>query len=277
MKGEILETIEPNNAKAILVAGMKIGADAIKEVAGVPVLVIPDDFKVERFPDLEEKQKKPERVKETVTTETPQSFIDYFNHFANDTSVVFCDIDNANFTGIIDYHKGADPAWCNHKVTFKCKKTEEWASWLSMNNKKMSQLDFAYFIENNLEEIVTPDGATMLEIATSLKAKTKTTFQSGMLLANGQTQLQYIEEIDGSAGTKGEIKIPETIDIGLHLFEGGEPYRLQARFRYRINEGNLSMWYDLIRPQKTHRAAVEDVYKAINKDMKAVLFVNGAA
>jgi len=34
---------------------------------------------------------------------------------------------------------------------------------------------------------------------------------------------------------------------------------IDARFRYRIHEGNLAMWYDLIRLEKVKKSALDDI------------------
>jgi uncharacterized protein YfdQ (DUF2303 family) len=183
--------------------------------------------------------------------------------------VIFIDKDKATFKAIIDYHAVDTPNNTNHTAEFALKKTPEWGNWLSNNKKAMNQEDFGRFIEDNLEEIIEPTGATMLEIALSIQARTDTKFTSSQRLDNGQIQLQYHEEINGTAGNKGLLQIPQTFTIGLKLFEGGEPYKIEARLRYRIKEGNLAMWYELIRPHKTVDANIEDTTSLIANSIQA--------
>lgn len=262
------------DAETCVRAGIVIGTKSLVDVQGVPTLIVPPNYYVKQFADL---LPAPVRTEQTVACETAKSFIDYFNHFANDNSAVFCDTNAEKFTGVIDYHSAGRAAWCKHSVIYKCQRTHEASAWLANNSKKMEQEEFAVFIEDNALEIVTPPGATMLEIATHLKAQKKVNFISGTVLSNGQQSIRYMEEIQGSAGAKGELQIPEMIELGMRIFEGGEAYKLQARFRYRINTGKLIMWYDIIRPKQTLRAAVDDAYTVIKAAAKTQLFLNASA
>ena len=88
----------------------------------------------------------------------------------------------------------------------------------------------------------------MLEIALTLEAKKKVNFVSGLRLTNGSNEFTYEEQVDGSAA-KGKLKIPEKISLGIPVFLNGDPYKVEANFRYRIGDGGkLQMWYELVRP-----------------------------
>lgn len=264
----------PNDADACLQAGVMIGTQSLRDVQGVPTLLVPPNYTVKQYEHL---LPAPVHTEKTVVCDTATSFIDYFNHFADDNSAIFCDTKAEKFTGVIDYHKTNSAAWCKHRVIYICQRTNEANAWLNNDGKKMEQEDFAFFIENNALEIITPTAATMLEIATHLKAQKKVNFISGTVLSNGQQSIQYMEEIQGSAGVKGELQIPDIIELGMRIFEGGDAYKLQARFRYRINNRKLVMWYDIIRPRQTLRAAVDDAYTVIKAGVKTQLFLNASA
>jgi len=264
--------IHKTDIQAAIEAGTIIGSREILDLAGIPAVITPRGFTFKLHPELLDK---PRRIEQQIDTETAASFIEYFNRFSDDHSAIFCDIDNASFKGIIDYHDVAAPAWGLHVIQFNCKKTPEWNAWADNNGEKMDQTDFAFFLEDNLEEIVSPPGAQMLEIVSNLKGNTSVSFTSSKRLSDGQTQLQYIEEHEGSAGVKGDIKIPETFQLGMRVFEGGEAYQINARFRYRITNGNIKMWYDLVRPHKVIQAAVEDEYQEIKQQTKCQLIIHG--
>lgn len=239
------------------------------EQGDVPVFVIPDDMKVETLEHLAEQQRPyPYRIKDTVTVLSAESFVEYFNRFADPHSHVFADIENAKFVGVIDYHEngyGNTARWKSHQVIYTCPKTKEWSGWLSNNNEKMSQEEFALFIEDNLTEIMEPNGAQMLEIAASLKAKNNVDFKSSIRLDNGETQFTYQETIAGQAGVTGQLSIPEKIKLAIKPFQFGPPYECEARFRYRISSSGLTMWYTLIRPHLIHNDAVTEVFSKISE------------
>jgi len=118
----------------------------------------------------------------------------------------------------------------------------------------MAQVDFAEFVENNLAAIVRPTPAQMLEVSTHLVAHREVKFESATRLANGQHQFRYDEQIRGQVA-HSSIDVPERFVLGLSPFFKGELFELEARLRYRINEGKLVMWYDLDRPSEFFQKA----------------------
>ena len=118
-------------------------------------------------------------------------------------------------------------------------------------------------IEANAIDIVQPAAAEMIQIALTLQAKTKVDFASGIRLDNGQVQLTYQEKIEGSAGTKGELKIPEKFTLALRIFQGGDKYQVEAYLRYRIKEGKATFFYQIIRPERLIEDAFEQVKKQV--------------
>jgi len=252
-----------SDIQAAIDAGRELATQPF-EINGTPFLMVKNGYSAERLDGLRDK---PLGIKQLASHTTAASFVEYFNRFATDASVIMIDDKENEFVAILDHHQPDRPDWGHHKALFKLKPTVEWLNWLHNDNKSMSQNDFGRFIETNLEEIINPNGAEMLEIALSIQAKTEVKFSQAQRLDNGQMQLSYHEEINGTAGTKGQLKIPQTFVIGLKLYEGGEPYKIEARLRYRIKEGALTLWYELIRPHKTTQANLEDTETMIREDI----------
>lgn len=239
------------------------------EINGTPHLVIPKDAKLQAFPDL---RSTPQRITQTIELHTAQSFVDYWARFATGDSIIVFTLKAAKYTAIFDYHEAALPdvgqaGWCQHRAVYACPMTPEWQEWLKHNGQHKSQVDFAYFVEQNADDIRTPPGAAMLEIVTTLKAKTRIEFSKAIRLANGHNELTYNEMIDGKAGASGQLRIPEEITLGITPFQGSAAYEVKARFRYRIHEGKLTMWYDLVRPHKVNEAALADITAKIRDGM----------
>ncbi len=262
-----------SDIQAAIHAGKQLAGLEIKEINGIPVVLVPNDMS---FRALYEYMERPTRIEATVRTDTTSSFLDYFNAFATDNSAIFIDAENGKTVGIIDYHdpSAGTPGWRKHRVLFEPRVTDEAGLWLANNGRQMDQEEFALFLEQNAEEIVSPPAAEMLEIALTLKTKQKISFSSAKRLQNGQIQYQYIEELEGRAGQKGELTIPEQFEIGLRIFEGGDAYAMKARFRYRIGDG-VKFWYDLIRPNRIKRDAIDSMAKHIRANAKCNLFVEG--
>jgi len=62
------------------------------------------------------------------------------------------------------------------------------------------------------------------------------------------------------------LAIPETFTIEVPIFHGiaQERVKIEARFRFRLDQGRLSLWYELVRPQR----AVEDAYRKLWERVK---------
>ncbi len=261
----------PNDIQAAIEAGKALAAQQPIVINDQPLLLVPNDMRVDYLAQL---APRPQRPHATVTAQTPDAFIDYFNHFADDDSAIFIDRETGKCVGIIDYHSPDAPAWGEHRVVYRPVHTPEAKAWLENSGTRMDQEEFALFLERNAEDISTPPAAEMLEIATTLKVKTKVTFASAKRLHDGQTQFQYVEEHEGRAGHKGQLTIPETFTIGLRLFEGGDAYALQARFRYRIGN-EPQFWYDLIRPHRVREDAIDSITQKIRAGAKCPLILWG--
>jgi len=237
------------------------------QVNDVPVFIVPDDMKVHDLSALVEGQlARPRHLKQSIELLTEESFIEYFNRYATESSTIFVNDKESTLTAVFDYHEAPDaPAWKRHTAFYKCPKTKEWGAWMEFNNKKMEQEQFALFIEENLKEITEPDGATMLQIASTLKASSSTDFRSAIRLDNGEVQFNFTEKIEGQAGVTAQLQIPEKISLVVAPFMKGAAYMVEARFRYRIAQGGLTMWYTLIRPHVFVDDAFNDVVNKINE------------
>ena len=226
--------------------------------------------------DLEQYADKPARIRESITLCEIDSFIDYYQRFADDNSIIKANLGDRQFTAVLDYHSPGKPAWQSHTCALKCKTSIEWDTWARTDGHKFSQTEFAEFIETNSIDIVDPAASVMLEIAMTLQANKKVKFSSGVRLDNGQTQLGFHEIIEGSAGKKGDLKIPDKFKLALRVFQGGEKYSVECHLRYRINDGALLFFYQIIRPERM----LEDAFGMVKKQVAtgcpgATVFVVG--
>lgn len=72
-----------------------------------------------------------------------------------------------------------------------------------------------------------------------------------------------------SAGTL----MPEQIVLSIPVFENEAPAELHARLRYRVKDGQLAIWYELIRPHKVLEAAFRTTWKRIEDEAQAVILL----
>lgn len=265
----------PNDWATAFNAGAALSESAAFEISQTPAVLIPEGYRVQTF---EDHRQRPIRIERSVAAHTARAFVEYVKRFWDDGTMVFADSGKTVFTAVIDYHRSAVlPDWCRHYVTYKCPTSLEWGSWSEKSGKVMNQAQFAEFIEDNLVDIVQPIGAEMLEVAKTLDARSSVRFKSAIRLDNGETQLVYEEMIDGAAGAKGQIKIPQTIKLALRVFQGEDPYEVEARFKYRIKDGALTMWYELVRPQRIIEDAFRGVMERIAEELNEVPVIEASA
>lgn len=194
---------------------------------------------------------------------TLDAFLAYFTTYALMRSAIFADPRTGALTGIIDYHADPDdPAWGDHRVTFKPVPSPEWTAW-AKNQHAMGQFEFCEFIEDRLADIVEPDGASMLEAVANLKAQRKVEFASKVDNHSGSVVFSFSSETKG----KGQVQLPEAFKIGVPPFEGSDRFEIEARLRYRISdEGGLTIWYSLVRPDDAVREVVNEMIERVRAE-----------
>lgn len=249
---------------AAVEAGRLIGGHFQVGPDGARYTVIPANAKVA---SLEEFEAKPLYAKSTVAVEEVPAFSAYFNRFKAGESMIFATLKHNSIVGVIDYHrpdeKGAVAAHAVHRVTFNPPLALEWKRWTGVHGKKLSQVDFAQFIEENLIDIREPAGATVLEVAKTLKAKRKVDFSSGISLQDGTQQLTYVEETEEQK-TRGAIDVPDHFVLGIPVYFGGQPYEVKAWLRYRIDD-DAKLWFIVELHRKEY--IEQDAFQALVKEI----------
>lgn len=199
----------------------------------------------------------------TTTVRDAASFLAYYGKHHDADTEVYSDVEKLSVTAVLDAHQAATARFGAHRLVLSLRRTKAWEEWLALDAKLVDQDRFANFLEDHLPNLVEPDAATMLEIAQSIKATTKAEFQSSSRLQSGERKFAYVEDTKASAGTKGDLAIPETFKIAVPPFEGADAYSMTARFKYRLGGGQLALGYKLEQPEERARAAFADVLAAI--------------
>jgi uncharacterized protein YfdQ (DUF2303 family) len=154
--------------------------------------------------------------------------------------------------------------WGDFRVQIEFRKTPQWLKWSGIDGKMMPQVEFAEFVENNLADIVEPPGATMLEIATYLQTTRSVDFKSGIRLSSGAIQFQNLESLDTKVGA-GNIEVPEMLTLGLQPFIGSGGYKIPTRFRYRLNDGKLTLGIKMQRIETMMDELIETLIAKIER------------
>jgi uncharacterized protein YfdQ (DUF2303 family) len=259
-------------------------SDAIKKITdslAKPLLVelgpeqkaafLPEGYTVS---DLAKLMPPPPRIKQSVRLLTVASFLDYVNLFKSGDSSIFANEATGRYEAVIDYHlskpEAASPRGnLDHVAFYECPQSDQWKAWTGKSGAWFGQVDFAEFLETNLREITSPPGATFLQLALDLQIHKGAEFESEVRLDNGQTKFRYSETVRGSTKA-GDIEIPSAFTLTLPVFVDGSAHKLEARFRYRMEEGKLKLGYQLIRSNEVWNAAVKAVTAEVRKGAKDV-------
>lgn len=220
----------------------------------------------------DEHRDRPRRKTGTTTVRDIESFGQYWRkHADGDYAEVYADLDRDRVVAVLDAHGSAAPGWGEHRLTYALRKTEAWKIWLAADGRLMSQTEFAEHLEARLPDIASPDGADLLELAQTFQANTNVTFKSGNLLASGERELVYAENIEASGGRGRKLTIPKGITLHIPPYEDSDPFPVTGRFRYRISDGNLRLGYVLDRPAElladAFNAVVDNLAREIDFDI----------
>jgi hypothetical protein len=209
----------------------------------------------------------PDHIRQEVTLRDPESFALYVKRHQQLHTVLFATLpvlgsfQGACFTAIFDYHAGGQgeanlPARCAHRAHYPCPPSLPWATWLGQNGQPLKQSEFTDFIEANALEIVSPDSATLMEIALNFQAHSEAEFSSKIDRTSGAVQLVYQETIEQGRPMEGKMKLPPMIELRLPVFEGGEEFTLKARLAFSVASKRLTIAYHLQRPHDVFRQAL---------------------
>lgn len=253
-----------NETQAAIDAGIALGEphELQKQYASYCVLV-PAGARHElvrapaAHPDFEAT---PDRARGTYRPATVDALISVIErHHDPENTTVWVHPTSGRVVAIFNDHHAQGAEWRDHRAQLDLAVTPEWQHWARRDGELMGQVAFAEHIEDGLSEIVEPAAADMLELAQTFQAHQSAHFRSAHRLQSGQVQVRYDEEIDAKAGQTGEMEIPSSFTLRIAPFLGEEPYRVDARLRYRMPGGKLSLGYKLDRPDRIVRDALDHV------------------
>lgn len=190
------------------------------------------------------------------------SLIAYVGEFSAADARAYVDalipMDGVTVKVIVNAATGTAPLE-NELHTAEClvKLDRDFSEWVQFDRELRAQVDFAEFINDHIDCFRHPDGATMLEVAQTMRIHTNADFSSKVNLTNDAINLKFQEEIDGEAGN-GDMRIPDRFTIGIPVFERGSAWEIKGRLRYRVRGGSLSIGYKLHRIDRVFESAVDE-------------------
>jgi uncharacterized protein YfdQ (DUF2303 family) len=259
--------MEHTEARDILAAGAAIAGKEMDPILNrpcgtIPFVIIPDGYSATTLDHL---LPEPTRKRGKVVVSDASSFCGYVNCHSAGGSLVYADIDQiaGSFTlvAVINDHSRAWAGWRDHTCTMSRKQSVEWQRWMSKDKKAMPQAEFAAWIEENLTDIASvegmPSGSDMLGMALGFERTSEKRLKSRVNLQSGGFRLEYVDDEDKD--TRTSMEVFSRFSIGIPVFEcSAAAYRIDARLKYRESGGKLSFWFELIRPDKAFRQAVDE-------------------
>jgi uncharacterized protein YfdQ (DUF2303 family) len=212
----------------------------------------------------------PQRKAGTAEVQTLEAFCDLVNRHKTEHSVIFADTDwrQPSFTAVIDYHEAKNGGRADHgkhRVFYPFPLSEEWKAWNAMNGEKMSQQDFAYFLEDRVPELaattdeeriwIERDFATqvavpsqIVELSRGLRVHVASKVKAEHTLSSGEGQIAWEEAHQDDAGKP--LKVPGIFIVSIAPFFMGEKMRIPVRLRYRVHAGSVTWFYQIYRPDQ---------------------------
>lgn len=222
----------------------------------------------------------PEHIKQKVTVDNRQSLSTYANRFQDKRSILIADYDAGTIAAHLDWHtcnqaKGASPLQrqhASHVVTLKLRDSEEYKRWSEMEGKMHSQEDFAFFLEENVSDVVDPEAGVLIEICKDLEATVGTVFKSGVRLDNGDRTFTYETE----TRTKSELAVPTKITLDIPLYLGEDPTQIRANFRYRPRQDGLLLGFNWHRVEYQREATFREMAFKVSEETGLPVFFGRA-
>lgn len=218
--------------------------------------------------DLSQYLANPQRIKAQRTFTSIDSLVAYIAKFRGVSTALFAQQASDTIVAELDSHASGLPSHNSHRATLKLEKTIAMKAWIANNGKRMSQVQFAEFIEDNASDVNDPKPNVMIEIAKSMQAQRNGKFESKVDLDNGSFVFSNTEEVRGTF-KNGRIEVPKTFQIGLVAYKGQKDgFKIDARLRFLIDDGVLTMWYVLPQLDRVLDNAFAEVVGQVAKDTK---------
>lgn len=239
---------------------------------------VPVGYNIVTDADLERMQNAPFRKKGNVAFKATESFVVYVNKHKQPESLLYAQVDARNFSSplkvlaVLNDHQPGNlnetvAGWKDFTAWLMPQASHEWKTWTQFDGKRMSQFEFAQFIEDNIKDVANedgyPTGTDMLKMAVQFEMSQDKRIKSAIRIQSGGTNIEYVDNDD--AATVERMEAFNKFMLGIPVFWQGQAYYLEAKLRYRVREGVLSLWYDLVRPD----IVVDDAVKQILSDIEA--------
>jgi len=104
----------------------------------------------------------------------------------------------------------------------------------------------------------------MLAMALAFEANADKRLKSRVNLQSGGVQFEFAD--DATPDTRTKMEVFQRFTLALPVFDGStDAYPVEARLKYRDNSGKVTFWYELIRPDRAFKTAVQSALDQIKE------------
>lgn len=221
---------------------------------GRSYLITPENAEVKDVtPDNAGTTHKPDHIRQGVTLQTTKSLADYLGTFKGPNTILFADIAASRIVGAIDYHAATKADLVKHTATLDLPHSVEWKLWTGIDGKHLSQLDFARFLDENRDDITTPDAAALLEVVKDLHAVNTKNTKTSVRLNTDHVDFEVSASTDTRGSTGGRLEIPNAFKLRIPVYFGEPPVAIEARLRWNETDAGLAFGIMLLRKEQVRQ------------------------
>jgi uncharacterized protein YfdQ (DUF2303 family) len=240
------------------------------DINGVPVIVTPPSWQHHILDNLGEKEfiQIPGAINESIVVRDNGSFVYYAKRFATPDALYVVNRITQQVNARLDYHKNAEtPALAQHLLVRQFAFSKRFDAWKTCDKKPFTQVDFANFLEDRLKDLSRSANAetSQSEIHTAVsqfRATQSSQCTSALNQANGDVEFQFT-----TATQVVSMSLPTRLLLSLEIYEFGQVWELGARLKYRLKEGVITFWYELINVSEF----IADVFEAEVEQLRGAL------
>jgi uncharacterized protein YfdQ (DUF2303 family) len=234
-------------------------------------ILVPTGYSKEEIPALHELPL-PTNIVQRLSLATLESFNRYVKKFGRHNTQLFGQITNSGcqFYAAIDYHeagKDGSPDHLQHIAEYAPKFSDEFAAWLAINGKGLTQDALLDHLRKWGYTITSHTDADMIEMVSGLEFSTSGSFSSRVERTTGGRKLTFNEEVQGSAqSSQRTVTVPDSMKMRSSIFVDGSEFDYDAEMLYRVGGGKLSITVELKRVHRVVREAIDSIIKDIESE-----------
>lgn len=193
----------------------------VKKLVRGDLIAVNNDYSIE---DLEEFANGRNRARGVLRTPSLEDFKTFVLNDQSETAPVFVDHKNVSATAVLNYSQDEyDQGHCDYQAILKLEPTVVWSKLNSLKDRKLSQRDFAVFIEDwvSVLEITDADGnvisgAQALAAIRNMKIDSSVTVDNSVgNLSESRSRFEQVEARSKEEFTPAYFKIHDSAYLGL--------------------------------------------------------------